>query len=106
MQQETSQELLRRERHLPVFIPVGIVFPAEGDLVVLESHEAVVGDGHPMGVAGEIAQHMMGSAKGWLGIDDPVLTEQGAQEGAEGLLVFERLESSGESKLVLAESTF
>jgi hypothetical protein len=31
-----------------------------------------------MGVAGEIAEDMMGAAKGWLGIDDPVLTEQGA----------------------------
>ena len=44
---------------------------------MLESHEAVVGDGHAMGVAGEIAEHMMGTAKRWLGIDDPVLTEQG-----------------------------
>jgi hypothetical protein len=31
-----------------------------------------------MGVAGEITQHMMRAAEGRLGIDDPVLTEQGA----------------------------
>jgi hypothetical protein len=29
----------------------------------------------------------MGTADGGLGVDDPVLTEQGAQEGAEGLFV-------------------
>jgi hypothetical protein len=59
-----------------------------------------------MGVAGEISEHMMGTAEGGLSVDDPVLTEQGAQEGAEGLLVFERLENSGEGELVLLESAF
>ena len=78
----------------------------ESNLVMLESHEAVVGDGHAMGVAGEIAEHMMGTAEGGLGVDDPVLTEQGAQEGAEGLFVFQRLENSGEDELVLLESSF
>ena len=68
---------MRTERHSSLLISVGIIFPAESNLVMLESHEAVVGDGHAMGVAGEIAEHMMGTAKRWLGIDDPVLTEQG-----------------------------
>jgi len=89
MQEEASQELLRRERHLLFPIAVGVILPAEGNLVVLESQETLVGDGHAMGVASEIAQHMMGTTEGWLGIDDPVLAEQWAQEGAEGLLVFE-----------------
>jgi hypothetical protein len=73
---------------------------------MLESHEAVVGDGHAMRVASEIAEHMMRTAERWLGVDDPVLTEQGAQEGAEGLFVFQPLERSGESELVLLESAF
>jgi len=73
---------------------------------MLESQEAMVGDRDAMGVAGEITQHMMGTAERGLGIDDPVLTEQGAQEGAEGLFVFERLERSGEGELVLLESAF
>ena len=68
-------------------ICVSIISPAEGDLVVLEGDEAMVGDGDAMGVAGEIAENMMGTAEGWLGIDDPVLTEQGAQESTEGFLV-------------------
>ena len=106
MQKETSQELLRGEGHLSFLIAVGIVLPAEGNLIALEGQETVVGDGHAMGVAGEIAQHMMGSAEGWLGIDDPVLTEQGAQEGAEGFLVLKRLESSGESELAHLKSSF
>jgi hypothetical protein len=65
----------------------------------------MVGDGHAMGVAGEIAEPMTRTAEGWLGVDDPVLTEQWTQEGAEGLFVFERLENSGEGELALLEST-
>jgi len=52
---------------------VGIIFPAEGDLVVVEGNEAVVGDGDAMGVAAEIAEHVMGTAERWFGIDHPVL---------------------------------
>ena len=84
---------------------MGIILPAKGNPVPVEGYEAVVGDGHAMGVAGEIAEHMMGTAERWLGVDDPVLTEQGTQEGAESLFVFQRLERSGESELVLLEST-
>jgi len=48
---------------------------------------------------------MMGTAEGGLGVDNPVLTEQGTQERAEGLLVGERLKGSGEGELVLLESS-
>jgi hypothetical protein len=106
VEQEAAQELLRIERHHSLLVPVGIILPTESNLVMFESHEAVVGDGHAMGVAGEITQHMMGTAEGWFGVDDPVLTEQGAQEGAERFLVFERLERSSEGELLLLESAF
>jgi hypothetical protein len=106
VEQETAQELLRIERHHSLLIPVGIILPAESNLVMLESHEAVVGDGYAMSVAGEIAEDMMRTAEGGLGVDDPVLTEQGTQEGAEGLFMGERLKSSGEGELVLLESAF
>ena len=85
---------------------MGIIFPAESNLVMLEGHEAVVGNGNTMGVAGEIAEHMMRTAERWLGVDDPVLTEQWTQEGTEGLFDFQRLERSGEGELVLLESAF
>jgi len=76
VEQEAAQELLRTERHHSLLITVGIILPAESNLVMLESHEAVVGDGYAMGIAGKIAEHMMGTAERWLGVDDPVLTEQ------------------------------
>ena len=106
MQKKTSQELFCGERHLPLLVTVRIIPPAERNLVTLEGHKTVVGDGDAMGVAGEITQHMMGTAEGGLGVDDPVLTKQGAQEGAKGLFVGQRLKSSSEGELVLLESAF
>jgi len=73
---------------------------------MLESYEAVVGDGDAMGIAGEIAEHMMRTAEGGLGVDDPVLPEQGTQEGAERLFLGQGLKSPGEGELVLLESAF
>jgi hypothetical protein len=43
----------------------------------------MVGDGHAMGIAGQVVEHMVGAAKGWLGVDHPVLTEQLPEEVGE-----------------------
>jgi len=66
VEQEAAQELLRTEGHHSLLISVGIILPAESNLVMLESHEAMVGDGYAMGIAGEIAEPMMGTAEGGL----------------------------------------
>jgi hypothetical protein len=49
-----AQELLGGNGHDLVLAAVGIVSPAEGDAMVLESHEAMVGDGDAMGISGQI----------------------------------------------------
>ena len=101
---KAAQELWCSERHHSFAISAGIISPAESDLMVGEGDQAMVGDGDAVGVAGEIAEDMMGTAEGWFGIDDPVLTEQRAQEGAEGFLVLQRTKRAGEDQLVLLES--
>ena len=62
---------------------MGIVSPAEGDAIVFEGHEAVVGDRDPMGVAGQVVENMFGTAEGWLGVDYPVLLAELPEEVAE-----------------------
>ena len=66
---------------------MGIILPAEGNLVIFESDEAMVGDGNAVGVAAEIAEHMMRATKRGFGIDHPVLAVQGTQESVESFLV-------------------
>ncbi len=40
----------------------------------------MIGNGHAVGVATEIAQHLQRTAEGGLGIDDPVVAMQAADE--------------------------
>ena len=64
---------------------MGIVSPAEGDAIVLEGHETMVGNGDAMGVAGQVVENLFGTAEGWLGVDDPVLLAKLREQVAEGV---------------------
>ena len=75
VQHESAQELMSGNSHNLLLAVVGIISPAEGDAIVLEGHEAMVGDGDAVGVAGQVVENMFGAAEGWLGVGDPVLPE-------------------------------
>lgn len=91
MQEETSEELLARERHLSCLLAVGIVLPGEGDLIILEGEQAMVGNGDAMGIASQVTEHTLGSSERGFGINHPILSEEGSKEGSEGLRVAQRL---------------
>ena len=93
-----------RESYQFLLIVVGGVAPAEGDLAVGQRDQAMVGDGDAVSVATEILQHVLGSAEGWFGVEDPVFAEQGTQPGCEELGMGERRELSGEMQLAVLES--
>ena len=83
VEQEAADELDRIEGHDLDAVVVFGVAPAEAYLAVNEIEEPAVSDGDAVGVAGQVLQHMLGSAEGWLGIDDPLLGAQQAQQGVE-----------------------
>ncbi len=78
MDQEAPQELVCGESHDLLLAAASVVFPAEGNALSVEADEAMVGDGDAVRVAGEIVENMLGSAEGWLGIDDPLLGKEPA----------------------------
>ena len=57
-----------------------IVLPSESDVGIADRENAVIGNSHAMRIASQIVQDMFWTAKRWLGVDDPVLSKQGAQE--------------------------
>ena len=75
-----------RQRHRALFIAVGVVLPPEGHLFAVEGKQPVVGDGYPMGIAAQVAEHLCRSAESRLGMDDPVVAVERAQEGGESFL--------------------
>jgi len=83
VKQEAAQELISGNGHDLLLAAVGIISPAEGDAIVLEGHEAMVGNGDAMGVARQVVENVFGTAEGWLGVDDPVLAEPLPEEVAE-----------------------
>ena len=69
-----------------------IVFPAKRDPIILERHQSMVGDGDAVRIAGEIVQNMLGTAEGWLGIDDPILLEELSEKLAKATRIDKTLE--------------
>ena len=80
--------------------------PAEGDLPLRKRDQTMVGDGHAMGVAAQILEHIFGAAEGRFGVDDPVLSEQWSQPGSEDLGLREQRKIAGKMKLAMLKGRF
>jgi len=83
--QEPPDELVRGERHrLPPAGPVGaVVLPAERDAVAIGRDQTAIGDGDAVGIAREIAQHLLRPGERVLGVDHPFASAQRRQEPLE-----------------------
>ena len=101
MQEEAAQELIQGYGHQFLLVVVSRVAPTKCDLTVGQRDQAMVGDGHAMGVAAEILEHIFGAAEGWFGVDDPVLAEQRSQPGSEDLGLCEQRQIAGKMKLAM-----
>ena len=88
--QEAMQKFHAGQRHGALLVVVGVIFPSEDHLRFVNRENAVVGNGHAVRVTGQIVQDVLGSAKRWLGVNDPILLEQGVQKCCEGLFVDQR----------------
>ena len=75
MEQKAAQELICRQRHFAFTVAMRAVSPAECNISILKRNQAMVGNGHSMGVAAEIAENIFRAAEGPFAVDDPVVTE-------------------------------
>ena len=80
VEQETGQELVRRNGHDLLKSAIFVISPKERNLAMAQLEEAVVGDGDTMGIASQIAQNLVRSCERRLGLDDPVMNEQRLEE--------------------------
>ena len=103
MEQKSAQELIDFQSHGPLLVAVRGVSPAEGDLAIGQSDQPGVRDRDAMSVSAEIAQYMLRSSEGRLGIDDPVLAEQRTQPGPEGTRLGQRPQAAVELEVTSME---
>ena len=72
MEQEATQELMRRYRHYLLLVAVCVISPAERNALIVAGDEPMVGDSDAVGVSSQIAEDVFWAAEGWLGVDHPV----------------------------------
>ena len=63
MQEEAAEELFQRQSHQALLVLVRRVAPTKRDLSLLECDQSVIGNGHAMRVAAQIAECVFGSAE-------------------------------------------
>ncbi len=63
----------------------------------------MVGDGHAMGVAAEILQHIFGATEGTFQVHHPVFSKQWPEPSSEDLGFGEELQVFGEAELTILE---
>ena len=106
MHQEATDELRCGQRHRLEAVLLTVVLPAEADEAVLNGQDAVVGEGHAVGVATEVVEDAGGSVEGRLGVDDPLGLAQGPEVPVEGGGIGERGEGAGQVQAALAVGVF
>ena len=103
VEQKAAEELDGVEGKGLFHSPVAVVFPGKRDAAVFELQQAVIGDGHTVGVAAEILDDLGGAAEGPFGVDDPASIRGGVQPAAEGLGIGEPGQIAKEAELPLLE---
>jgi hypothetical protein len=104
VKQEPADELDRVERQELLLIPVGRVSPAEGHVAIVHIEQAAIGDGHPVRIASQVLEDMLGIAEGRLGIDHPVQSLELSEEPIEFNRLLESSERAAQPEFVSAIS--
>jgi len=100
MEQEAANEFFGFQRHDFWLVVMPIIFPVEGDFAAIDAEEAVIGDGHAMGVPAEVVEDLCRTTEGWFGIDHPIDVAKRLQVLGKSSGVTESLERREELQLV------
>ena len=83
MEEKAADKLDGIQRHEFGLVAMGRISPAESDAAILHRHQAPVGNGNAVGIAGQIFEDLLGSTEGRLGMDHPVLVFELSNEAVE-----------------------
>jgi len=99
MEKEPSDELMGLDSHGFLFITIGIVPPAKGDIAILYVEDTVVADSDPVGISAQILKDTLGAVKGRFTVDNPFFVVELSSEHLEGSVVLEMTDTAGEDKI-------
>src|SRR6266853_1287836 len=99
VQQDAANELASGQGHRLLRIAVAIVLPAERYMPVFDVQKSIVRDGHPMGIAADVVEQLLGAGEGCFGIDHPLLLAQRIEISPESLDLAQSLQRREELEL-------
>ena len=82
------------------------VSPGEGNFSVLERNQAMVGNGHSMGVAAEIFENLLRPAEWAFAVNNPIVAVEVTNEGMKGLRIRKMLQLSVKADFPFSKSFF
>ena len=80
---------------------MGGIAPAKSHLAIGKGNQAVVGNGHAMGVTAQITEHMLWAPEGTFRVDHPVLSEQWSQPRSKGFRLSKEFQVSMKVELAV-----
>ena len=104
MKQKAAQESLCRQRQLFLHVSMRTVSPCEGNFSVLERNQAMVGNGHSMGVASEIFENLFRPAEWAFAVNHPIVAIEVMNEGMKCLRIRKMLQFSVKADFPFSKS--
>src|SRR3982750_1154199 len=96
VQQETAHKFQGGECHRFLLVAVSRIAPAKGHLAVFEAQNSPVRNRYSMGIVSQIANHVLWSGEGLLGVNHPRLLFQKPSEASKGFPLLQGCEGAGE----------
>ena len=85
MEQEPADELPGGYGHLFALVAISTISIPETDQAIFDFHDAMIGDGDTMSVAAKVVQHLPGTVERRLGVNNPVLLPELADQVGKSL---------------------
>ena len=95
VKKESPQELGCGQGHGSLLAVVSVVLPTEGDALAIEAQQSMVGNGHPVCVPAQIADHLHRITERRLGVNHPILAVHAAEEFGKLLVIGQKCCRSG-----------
>ena len=99
VQEKAPNELLGVQGHAFLLVCGSVIFPAEGHFAILKADQPVIRDGNAVGIAAQVAQHLVRAAEGWLGVDHPFDSAAGLHQTCKGVGIVQFLKRTVEVEL-------
>ena len=85
VKKEPADELISVYRQLLALVAISTISIPKGDQIIFGFHYSMVGDGDTMSVAAKVVQHLLGIAERRLGVNNPVLLPELADQVGKSL---------------------